>query len=68
MAVGFPSRSITWAPMATPFVAGLSSATLLTLLVTPANYELFENAKAWLRRRRGTGPPGRAENWGGEGA
>jgi HAE1 family hydrophobic/amphiphilic exporter-1 len=51
MAIGFPSRSITWAPMATAFVAGLASATLLTLLVTPANYEFFELSKEWLRRR-----------------
>ncbi|CAB5143966.1 Acriflavin resistance plasma membrane protein [Olavius algarvensis associated proteobacterium Delta 3] len=45
MAIGIPSRSISWAPMATAFVAGLSSATILTLLITPANYELFENFK-----------------------
>jgi len=50
MAVGIPSRSISWAPMATAFVSGLSSATLLTLLITPANYELFENFKAAMKR------------------
>ncbi|MFC1858675.1 efflux RND transporter permease subunit, partial [Thermodesulfobacteriota bacterium] len=41
MAIGIPSKSISWAPMATAFVSGLSSATLLTLLMTPAYYELF---------------------------
>ena len=50
MAIGIPSRSISWAPMATAFVSGLSSATLLTLLITPANYELFEHIKALGKR------------------
>ncbi len=53
MAVGIPSRSISWAPMATAFVAGLSSATLLTLLITPANYELVEQFKAAMKRMMG---------------
>jgi HAE1 family hydrophobic/amphiphilic exporter-1 len=52
MAIGIPSRSISWAPMATAFVAGLSSATVLTLLITPANYEMFEQFKTWLRQKR----------------
>jgi len=52
MAIGIPNRSISWAPMATAFVAGLSSATVLTLLITPANYEMFERFKNWLRRKR----------------
>ena len=52
MAIGIPSRSISWAPMATAFVAGLSSATILTLLITPANYELSEQFKTWLRQKR----------------
>ena len=52
MAIGIPNRSISWAPMATAFVAGLSSATVLTLLITPANYEMFEQFKIWLRQKR----------------
>ena len=52
MAIGIPSRSISWAPMATAFVAGLSSATILTLLITPANYEFFEQFKAVFSRNR----------------
>ena len=47
MAVGIPNKSITWAPMATAFVAGLSSATILTLLITPANYEFSVQFKAF---------------------
>ena len=50
MAIGIPSKSISWAPMATAFVSGLISATVLTLLITPANYEAFEQLKAFLRQ------------------
>ncbi|MGD9372752.1 MAG: efflux RND transporter permease subunit, partial [Desulfobacterales bacterium] len=35
MAIGIPNKSISWAPMATAFVSGLISATILTLLITP---------------------------------
>ncbi|MCJ8499400.1 efflux RND transporter permease subunit [Desulfatitalea alkaliphila] len=52
MAIGIPSKSLTWAPMATAFVTGLSSATVLALLITPVNYELLEGWRAKLRRRR----------------
>lgn len=58
MAIGIPSKSISWAPMATAFVSGLSSATLLTLLVTPANYELFEQIKARIKRAKSRLPAG----------
>ena len=50
MAIGIPNKSISWAPMATAFVSGLISATVLTLLITPANYEAFEQLKAFFRR------------------
>jgi HAE1 family hydrophobic/amphiphilic exporter-1 len=50
MAIGIPNKSISWAPMATAFVSGLISATVLTLLITPANYEAFEQFKAFLGR------------------
>lgn len=52
MAIGIPSRSITWAPMATAFVTGLSSATLLALLITPINFELLEGLRSRGRRRK----------------
>ncbi|MDJ0815356.1 MAG: efflux RND transporter permease subunit [Desulfobacterales bacterium] len=50
MAIGIPNKSISWAPMATAFVSGLISATVLTLLITPANYEAFEQLKAFVKR------------------
>ncbi len=52
MAIGIPSKSISWAPMATAFVTGLFSSTVLALLITPANYELLGNLRSRLRRRR----------------
>ncbi|GBE35895.1 nickel and cobalt resistance protein CnrA [bacterium BMS3Bbin07] len=53
MAIGIPSKSIAWAPMATAFVTGLSSATLLTLLIVPVEYELSEALRLFLRRVTG---------------
>lgn len=52
MAVGIPRKSISWAPMATAFVAGLSSATLLALLIIPVEYEASEKIKGYFRRRK----------------
>ena len=49
MAIGFPYKSISWAPMATAFVSGLASATILALLIVPVEYELFEQNKASVR-------------------
>jgi len=49
MAIGFPYKSISWAPMATAFVSGLASATILALLVVPVEYELFEEKKVSVR-------------------
>jgi HAE1 family hydrophobic/amphiphilic exporter-1 len=40
-AIGIPDFSLTWSPMATAFCAGLSMATLLTMLVIPASYEIL---------------------------
>ncbi|OQY56210.1 MAG: acriflavin resistance protein [Desulfobacteraceae bacterium 4572_88] len=55
MAIGIPRKSISWAPMATAFVAGLSSATLLALLIIPVEYEFVENIRSFFQRRRKTG-------------
>lgn len=52
MAIGIPNKSISWAPMATAFVAGLSSATFLTLLIVPVNYEFFEQFKSLCKRKK----------------
>ncbi len=53
MAIGIPSKSMTWAPMATAFVTGLSSATILTLLVVPVEYELSEKLRLLIRKMSG---------------
>ncbi len=50
MAIGIPRKSMTWAPMATAFVTGLSSATLLTLLIVPVEYELSEGLRLRIRK------------------
>ncbi len=52
MAIGIPNRSISWAPMATAFVAGLSSATMLALLIIPVEYEIFEGFKTFVKENR----------------
>lgn len=52
MAIGIPSKSISWAPMAVAFVTGLTSATLLTLLITPANYEFIHQIRSRLKQRK----------------
>lgn len=52
MAIGIPSKSISWSPMAIAFVTGLSSATILALLLTPANYELLGQIRSRLRRKK----------------
>ncbi|MBF0257978.1 MAG: efflux RND transporter permease subunit [Desulfamplus sp.] len=51
MVIGIPQKSITWAPMATAFVTGLFSATLLILLFVPVEYEITERAKQWVKSR-----------------
>jgi len=52
MAIGIPNRSLSWAPKATAFVAGLSSATILALLIIPVKYELLEITRAFLNDRK----------------
>jgi len=53
MAVGFPNKSLAWSSMATAFTSGLASATILTLLIIPAEYELLERMRIWINRKRG---------------
>jgi HAE1 family hydrophobic/amphiphilic exporter-1 len=50
MAVGIPSKSISWAPMAMAFVSGLTSSTILTLLIVPVEYEALEKIKAKFKK------------------
>ncbi len=42
MAIGFPSYSIVWGSMASTFVAGLATATTLTLLIVPVLWDLSQ--------------------------
>jgi len=50
MAVGIPNKSISWAPMAMAFVSGLTSSTILTLLIVPVEYEALEKIKAKFKK------------------
>jgi len=50
MAVGIPSKSISWAPMAMAFVSGLTSSTILTLLIVQVEYEALEKIKAKFKK------------------
>lgn len=42
MAVGFPSYSLIWGTMASTFVTGLATATLLTLFIVPVLWDLVQ--------------------------
>jgi multidrug efflux pump subunit AcrB len=53
MAIGIPSKSISWAPMAMAFVSGLASSTILTLLIVPVEYEALEIIKTKLKKTSG---------------
>lgn len=53
MAVGFPNKSLEWSSMATAFTSGLASATILTLLIIPAEYELLERVRDWVNEKTG---------------
>lgn len=48
MALGIPSYSTVWGAMASTFVAGLATATLLTLFVVPVAWDLLTE---WQERR-----------------
>jgi HAE1 family hydrophobic/amphiphilic exporter-1 len=50
MAIGIPSKSISWAPMAMAFVSGLASSTILTLLIVPVEYEALEKIKVKFKK------------------
>jgi multidrug efflux pump subunit AcrB len=53
MAIGIPSFSVAWSPMATCFVAGVIVSTTMTLLVVPVLYEQLERLLArWGRKPR----------------
>jgi multidrug efflux pump len=56
VSVGAPSTQW-WTQIATAIVFGLTFATVLTLIVTPAALMWRANLAAWLRRRRGKAEP-----------
>ncbi len=52
MAIGFPSYSLIWGSMASTFVTGLVTATVLSLFVVPVCWDLMQELQEWLQRRR----------------
>ncbi len=52
MALGIPSYSLIWGTMASTFVTGLATATLLTLFVVPVAWDLLTQ---WQERRAAAG-------------
>jgi HAE1 family hydrophobic/amphiphilic exporter-1 len=53
LALGLTEGAIIAAELATVVIGGLFSSTLLTLLVVPVVYSLFDSAGRWFDRRRG---------------
>lgn len=51
MAIGIPHKSMSWAPMATAFVSGLVSSTMLTLVMIPVEYEAIEKIRRYMRQK-----------------
>ncbi|MCP4116964.1 MAG: efflux RND transporter permease subunit [Desulfobacteraceae bacterium] len=51
MAIGIPHKSLEWSPMATAFVTGMASATILALLIIPVEYEAAEKLKMFFRKK-----------------
>ncbi|MFV0421752.1 efflux RND transporter permease subunit [Oleidesulfovibrio sp.] len=53
MAVGIPSYSLVWGTMASTFVTGLCTATLLTLFVIPIQWHLVMGYHEWRQKKFG---------------
>lgn len=51
MAVGFPTYSLVWGSMASTFVTGLCTATLLTLFIIPILWDMLHGFHEWKQRR-----------------
>jgi HAE1 family hydrophobic/amphiphilic exporter-1 len=52
MAIGFPEYSVIWGTMATTFVSGLITATILTLFVIPPLWDLTQSLQERLDERK----------------
>jgi HAE1 family hydrophobic/amphiphilic exporter-1 len=48
MAIGFPNYSLIWGSMASTFVAGLATATILTLFVIPPLWDLMQDFQEYV--------------------
>lgn len=56
MAIGFPSYSLVWGAMASTFVTGLATATLLTLFIIPVIWDLLQSLLEKLNRASNSTP------------
>jgi HAE1 family hydrophobic/amphiphilic exporter-1 len=54
MAVGIPSYSIIWGSMASTFVTGLATATLLTLFIVPVGWDILTERQERRAAKRAT--------------
>lgn len=52
MAVGIPSYSLIWGAMASTFVTGLATATILTLFIVPVEWDLLMDFKERMQKRK----------------
>lgn len=57
MALGIPSYSVVWGSMASTFVTGLATATLLTLFLVPVGWDLIIEGQEKKAARRATTTP-----------
>ena len=62
MALGIPSYSVVWGSMASTFVTGLATATLLTLFIVPVLWDLLTGLQERLERRRTAAQPAGASD------
>jgi len=62
IALGIGKASEQRAPLATAVIGGLILSTLLTLVVIPVVYTLFDDIAAWIARRIARGATGRSAN------
>src|SRR5205807_9811771 len=62
IAIGSGKASEQRAPLATAVIGGLILSTLLTLVVIPVVYTLFDAVAAWVARRVARGATGRSAN------
>jgi HAE1 family hydrophobic/amphiphilic exporter-1 len=52
MAIGFPNYSVIWGSMASTFVTGLATATILTLFVIPPLWDLLQDLQEYVEANK----------------